>query len=182
MLSMENVESKSTLFEKVISYRGRIAELAIGLTANKLLSTLAFDYFLYPFVIYKLGIVKGGIVMTILSFFACLLIIKFYDWCKRDWLGIEAIKGLREYSGNRKVGRITSWILKKSDPIVFMFLSLYYDPFITVAYMRHGAYNGMSKRDWKILSGSLLLSNGYWTLACYMGITLVEWACGLGRR
>jgi hypothetical protein len=36
----------------------------------------------------------------------------------------------------------------------------------------------MNNRDWKIFIGSLILGNAYWTLACYMGITLVEW----GRR
>ena len=63
----------------------------------------------------------------------------------------------------------------KSDPIVFFFLSIKYDPFITMIYMRHGAYNGMSNRDWKIFTGSLILGNAYWTLACFMGISLVEW-------
>ena len=173
---MENVDSKSTLFEKIISYRGRIAELAIGLTANKILSTLAFDYFLYPFIIYKFGILRGGVAMTALSFIACFLTMKFYDWSKRDWLGIEAIKSLKEYKGNKKARHLISRIMKKGDLAAFLFLSLYYDPFITTAYMRHGAYNGISKRDWKILTGSLVLSNAYWTLACYMGITLVEWA------
>ena len=76
-----------------------------------------------------------------------------------------------------KIGRITAWVLKKSNPIVFLFLSIKYDPFITTAYLRHGAnqFNGMKRRDWKIFIGSLLVSNAYWTLACYMGITLFEW-------
>lgn len=178
---MENVDSKSTLFEKIISYRGRIAELAIGLTANKILSTLAFDYFLYPFIIYKFGILRGGVAMTALSFIACFLTMKFYDWSKRDWLGIEAIKSLKEYKGNTKAGHLISRIMKKGDLAAFLFLSLYYDPFITTAYMRHGAYNGMSKRDWKIFIGSLILGNAYWTLACFMGITLVAWGWHLLR-
>jgi len=47
--------------------------------------------------------------------------------------------------------------------------------FVITAYLRHGKFNGMSKRDWAIFMGSLIISNVYWTLACYMGITLFEW-------
>ena len=53
--------------------------------------------------------------MTGLSFIACLLSVWFYDWSKRDWLGIEAIKSMKEYSGSRKLGRFIAWILRKSD-------------------------------------------------------------------
>lgn len=155
---------------------GRLAELALGLSTNQLI-VWSFDYFLYPFVIYKFGILKGGIVMTFASFLTCLATIKFYDWSKRDWLCIEAIKSLKEYGGDKQVGRLTSWLLKQSDPIVFLYLSIQRDPFITTAYLRKGAhqFDGMSKRDWKIFMGSLILGNAYWTLACYMGITLFEW-------
>jgi hypothetical protein len=69
----------------------------------------------------------------------------------------------------------SSLILQKSDPFVFLFLSIKEDPFITTAYLRHGKFSGMSRRDWKIFMGSLLVGNAYWTLACFMGITLVEW-------
>jgi len=56
----------------------------------------AFNFAIYPFVIYRFGILKGGVVMTFLSFIVCMLTIWFYDWAKRDWLGIEAIKSLKE--------------------------------------------------------------------------------------
>lgn len=156
--------------------KSRIAELALGLSANQLI-VWSGDYILYPFIIYTFGILKGGVLMVLISFIICFLTMKFYDWAKRDWLGIEAIKEIKTYKGKRKIGRFTSWIMKKSDPVVFLFMSVKFDPFITTAYLRKGAnqFNGMSKRDWKIFIGSLILSNAYWTLACYMGITLVEW-------
>jgi len=47
--------------------------------------------------------------------------------------------------------------------------------FVITAYLRHGKFNGMLKHDWSIFMGSLIISNVYWTLACYMGITLFEW-------
>lgn len=155
--------------------KARLTELTLGLVVNQLI-VWAFNFFLYPFIIYKFGILYGGVVMTFLSFIACILTMKFYDWSKRDWLGIEAIKGLREYDGNKGIGRLTSLMMKKSAPVAFLFLSIKFDAFITTAYMRHGQYNGMTKRDWSIFMGSLLISNVYWTLACFMGITLFEWA------
>jgi hypothetical protein len=171
---MEAENTRYSLLQKALIHRERVAELAIGLSVNRLLE-IGFDYLLYPYVIYKSGILQGGVSMTILSFCACLLIIKFYDRCKRDWLGIEAIKTLREYDGSKLIGRLSKWVMQKSDTIIFFFLSVKYDPFITMIYMRHGVYNGISKRDWKILTGSLLLGNAYWTLACFMGVSLVEW-------
>lgn len=51
----------------------------------------------------------------------------------------------------------------------------HYDAFTRTIYLRHGKYNGMTKRDWAIFMTSLILGNAYWTLACYMGLTLFEW-------
>ena len=154
----------------------RIAELTIGISAKNLIS-YSFDYLLYPLVIYKLGLLKGGIVMIVLSLLACVILLKFYDWFKRDWLGIETIKGMKDYQGDSKIGRFTAWILRQSDPVVFLFLSIKEDAFVTLVYMRHGShqYNGMTRRDWGIFFGSVSISNLYWTLAAYMGISVVEW-------
>jgi hypothetical protein len=154
----------------------RIAELTCGISIKSLVS-YSFDYFLYPFVIYKLGILTGGAIMMFLSLLACVILIKFYDWSKRDWLGIETIKGVKEYHGESSLGRLTAWLLRRSEPVVFLFLSIKEDPFITMIYLRHGShqYNGMSSRDWRIFLGSVAISNIYWTLAAYMGISAVEW-------
>ncbi|MFZ2634556.1 MAG: hypothetical protein WA081_08265 [Desulfosalsimonadaceae bacterium] len=166
--------TKNYYLNKSRPLKTRFAELAVGLTVNQL-TVWAFDFFLYPFVIYEFGVIKGGMVMTFLSFLACIGSLRFYDWSKRDWLGIETIKGVREYNGEKSIGRFTSWILKKSNAVVFLFLSIKFDAFITTAYMRHGKYNGMGKREWGIFMGSLLISNIYWTLACLMGVTLLQW-------
>ncbi|MBI5632355.1 MAG: hypothetical protein HZA15_02610 [Nitrospirae bacterium] len=152
----------------------RFAELSVGLLTNKAIDSI-FNYLIYPFVIYNFGILRGGVVMTFLSFITCLGVMRFYDWSGRDWLGIEAIKDLKDYKGKKNIGRFTSWFLKKSDTVAFLFLSIWYDPFIVTAYLRNGKFNGMNRRDWTIFMSSLILSNAYWTLAVYMGISLVEW-------
>jgi hypothetical protein len=154
----------------------RVAELTLGISAKNLIS-YSFDYLLYPFVVYRLGIIKGGTVMMVLSLLACVILLRFYDWTKRDWLGIETIKGMKDYQGESRLGRLTAWILRQSDPVVFLFLTIKEDAFITLVYMRHGShkYNGMSARDWRIFLSSVAISNIYWTLAAYMGISVVEW-------
>jgi hypothetical protein len=145
---IKNESNRDGMAIKLSPYKERVAELAIGYSANSLLSVL-FDWVLYPAVIYWLGIFKGGVTMTLLSMLACLAMMKFYDWSKRDWLGIEAIKGLREYGGNNRLGKLMARILTKGDIVVFLFLSINLDPFITTTYMRRGRnqYNGMGKRD-----------------------------------
>lgn len=160
-------------------WKNRAVILAVGLTANKIMEW-PFNYILYPGVIYLLGIWWGGLIMTFLSFIYCLLTIWFYDWSKKDWLGIETIKALKDYGGGHSAGRLVSWFLRRSDPVAFLFLTFWYDPFITMAYMRRGAYNGMGARDWRIFLISLFLGNGYWILASWLGVSLLKyfWVSG----
>jgi len=160
----------------------RISELTCGISIKTLIS-YSFDYLLYPLVIYKLGIITGGAIMMFLSLLACVMLVKFYDWSKRDWLGIETIKGMKDYQGESRLGKFSAWILRCSDPVIFLFLSIKEDPFITMIYLRHGShqYNGMSARDWRVFICSVAVSNIYWTLAAYMGVSVVEWVwrgCG----
>lgn len=149
--------------------------MGIGLLANWAM-TWGFDFGIYPFVIYTYGILWGGLVMTALSFLVCYATILFYDWAKKDWIGIETLKGIRESDSKNMIGKIGAWIMRKGDLAVMLFLSINFDPFITVAYMRQGAnhFQGLSARDWKIFIASLVIGNAYWTLAVYMGITLVQ--------
>lgn len=89
---MEVEESDRDPFRQPLTWQGRVAELTTGITAFKL-SNNTFDYALYPFVIYKLGILKGGLIMTLLAAISNILCLKFYDWSKRDWLGSRRSRG-----------------------------------------------------------------------------------------
>jgi hypothetical protein len=101
-------------------------------------------------------------------------LLRLYDWLKRDWLGIELVKGLRLYSGPSRWKRGTAWLLGRGDGVAFVVLSLRFDPFITTAYLRHGAYNGLTRRDWKVFLGSVVLSNAAWTVVCFGGVSLLR--------
>lgn len=72
-----------------------IAKKSVGISFW-VLTGYAFSYILYPFVIYRAGAFRGGAVMALLSFIVCLCLLKLYDASKRDWLGIETIKGVKE--------------------------------------------------------------------------------------
>jgi hypothetical protein len=173
------INSLST--KPVAPLKQRLAVLAIGISVNTFVSSYLFDYLLYPFVVWKLGIIQGGLLMTALAGIFCYLTFVFYDWSKKDWLGIETVKSLKNYDGAAKLGRMASWFMKQSDPVVMLFLSIKYDAFITTAYMRPGShqYNGLNKRDWTIFGASLVISNLYWTLASFMGVSLIEYVWGI---
>ncbi|MFA7344609.1 MAG: hypothetical protein WC003_09915 [Terrimicrobiaceae bacterium] len=53
-------------------------------------------------------------------------------------------------------------------------LSVHTDQFITTAYLRHGAFRGMTRRDWTIFLGSWLLSNLIWIAVCAGGVEAVR--------
>lgn len=146
-----------------------------------------FDYILYPFVIYKLGPLQGGIIMTLVATSMCLLILYIYDLLEKDWLGIEVAKELVENffkeeeeiakkSWQKKGKKVLSWVFHKNKIGQFLFLSLHFDPLITAIYMRRGyhLYNGFSKRDWKIFWASVIVSNSWWTLVSFSGVAIFK--------
>lgn len=154
----------------------RLGILGVGYSANSL-QVWGFDYVLYPLVIWTLGLVIGGLVMTVLSCIFCYALIRLYDWSKEDWLGIETVKSLKESEAKSRIGRISSWILRKGDVAAFLFFSIKADPFITTLYMRRGnhGFNGLSSRDWKIFWGSQVVGNASWSFAVFTGVSFIEW-------
>ena len=153
----------------------RLRTFAAGATSLYVFNK-TFDYLLYPYVVHRAGILVGGLVMTSLSAVACLALLKFYDRTKKDWLGIETVRDLRNYRGGRAFGRLSSWLLSKGDAVAFVALSLYYDPFITTVWLRHERFGGLSARDRKIFWGSVLLCNASWTVTCWLGVNAAVWA------
>jgi hypothetical protein len=104
--------------------------------------------------------------------------ILFYDWAKKDWLGIELIKEFRDEEKHEHwFGHIIHRITRMGGVPAFILLSIHGDAFITTAYFRpkHRQYHGMHARDWMIFFGSLLLSVAYWTLRWTVLIAIVAW-------
>ena len=80
--------------------------LAAGLVLKRAINW-PFDFILYPFMIYRLGPVWGGLVMTLLSIPFNLLTIRGYDWSKTDWLMIERVKS--------RAMAIQNWFLEEEE-------------------------------------------------------------------
>ncbi|MCX6721538.1 MAG: hypothetical protein NT026_02995 [Candidatus Staskawiczbacteria bacterium] len=158
-----------------VKFRGRAFFLAVGIAVEEIVAN-AFDYALYPFVVWKYGLVKGGVMMALFSLAFCYATLIVYNLTKKDWFGIELLKELREYKGRGKIFGAMSWILKKGQVASFVFLSLKFDPFTTVAYIRTGAneFPKMDCRAWKIFFGSWLLGNLSWLAVVFTGVSLVK--------
>lgn len=154
--------------------RFRLGTIALGHTVNKLWDW-AFDYGLYPYVIYLCGLAWGFVIMAMLSFIICWLLVLFYDWSKRDWLGIEAVRDLKEYDGKSRYRRWMGWLLKRSDAMACILLSIKFDPFIVTVYMRRERFGGMTSADWRIFLLSWLIGNAYWSIVCFTGVSVVTW-------
>ena len=143
-----------------------------------------FDYVLYPLVIYNYGPIFGGVIMGALAAAISLFISWLYDFLKKDWLGIEVVKELvdeffeeEQESARRKWRKMGKKIFRrifhKNKIGQFLFLSINFDPLITVIYMRRGShlYNGFSLRDWKIFWLSVIVSNAWWTGIAFVAVT-----------
>lgn len=165
----------------------RIAILGLGYIGNFLTGKL-IDWGVDPLVTLLLNCSVGGMngfmltwaSLAVISFFACYATLKFYDWSKTDWLGIEAVKTLKELEGSR-FKRLVARILTWGDSFAVIALSVIFDPFIVLIYMRHGAnhYNGLTKRDWVIFLVSIVVSNGWQTVVLYGGLEGIKHLFGL---
>lgn len=158
----------ATVGERLSPYKGRLRTFAIGHTGNAFIG-IGFDYLLYGLVIATLGPVQGGLIMIALSFLFDLALIRFYDWSKTDWLGIETLKAIRENPAHTRLEKLLQWLLRKGDAVALVVLSLKLNPFNVMLYLRQGAYlyNGMARRDWLALIASTLIGNLYWILVMW---------------
>lgn len=167
-------------------HKRRVGIIVIGHTAKRIEEYL-FDWLLYGVVVTwtlnAWGTVNGSLVafaiMTPLSALFCWWYILFYDWAKKDWLGLETVEELRER--HAKAGwfaRILIRITKLGDFPMFFVLSFYGDPFMTTVYFRRGAhkYPGLSRRDWCIFWASVFASNAYWTIRLTIIVEIIKFA------
>jgi hypothetical protein len=146
-----------------------LLQFAVGVGTFKLVDW-GFDYLLYPFAIYALGLLWGGLVMAALSFVFCVVALRFYDWSKRDWLGIEAIKSFGSYRGSSTFLRFLSLGIAKRNWAAVIVLSIKFDPFVTTAFMREGQFSKLLPKDWRVFWTSWVIGNVYWTFLCAGGL------------
>ena len=143
-----------------------------------------FDYVLYPFVIYKAGLVYGFFIMLLLSFLSCLILLLLYNYLKKDIFGFEFAKhkidGFIDTNHGNYVKRMLRGFLKRSKVLLYIVLSVY-DPFIAAVFMRKGDFQSrvISRRDWRNLTLSVIVGNGVWAPMVFAGVSFVEFIYGL---
>lgn len=151
--------------------------MAVGHTFKQV-EEFVFDYTMYPAVIAWLGTMIGGAVMMTFSALISWLYIRFYDWAKKDWLGLELLKEFRDGKDKHGyVARLVQRVARKGGWLAFLALSCSTDPFMTTVYMRSGAeeYNGLSSRDWKIFWASVLVANLWWTVLMSVAVEAIRY-------
>ena len=138
-----------------------------------------FNYPLYIYVMNMYGLKYGFLIMSFLSFSICFAYIIIYDIIKKDLFLLEDAKEFMEnvgnYSGKSKTKKLLAWIVRKGGFFsAFLILSLWKDPFYTVAFCRKGKYGGLSRRDWGIFLGSVAVGNAVWALSVFGGIKVFK--------
>jgi hypothetical protein len=144
-------------------HRRRIAEVGTGHFIYATFNWF-FDNVLYVLVVYRLGLLVGGAIMTALSLVQCGATLLLYERMRIDWVGAGSLARLSCIPDPSWWQRIIIWATRRGDAFVFVVLCIFQDPFITTAYFRRGRFDGLSARDWRIFFGSVFTSNFYWTL------------------
>lgn len=139
----------------------RIAQIGTG---HGLYATFNwfFDNVLYVYVVYTWGIVRGGAFMTLLSFIQCLLTLLVYQRMRIDWVGAGLLADLKRKPNRSRTEALLVLASARNRVLIFILLCIFQDPFITTAYFKEGSFERLTRRDWQVFVGSVLVANLYW--------------------
>ena len=137
------------------------------------------DYLLIPMFIGEMGYLSSVLVTTIIYILIGILSVKIYDYCKKDYLLIEALKDAEKNNQTSELNFIIKLILKwskkrKNKNILGLILASQ-NPGLVVIYYREGSflYNGFAGKNMKIFFFiNLLIVNVYWNTAIYTGVSI----------
>lgn len=121
-------------------HRRRLAEVGIG---HFLYATFSwfFDNVLYVYVIYRLGLLAGGAIMTFLSLIVCAATLLLYERMRLDWVGAGSLARLSYIPNPSWWQRIILYASRRGGVFIFFALCVFQDPFITTAYFRQGRFD-----------------------------------------
>jgi hypothetical protein len=173
-ISIRNTTANDAAAESwLVRHRRRLAEVSLGHGLYAVFNWF-FDNVLYVYVVYQLGLLRGGTIMTLLSMVQCGALLMLYERMRIDWVGAGSIGRLSSIPNPVRWQRVLLWADRRGAAVVFLALCILQDPFITTVYFRRGRFNGLRPRDWRIFLASVLTSNGYWTLRSgALGVVLV---------
>jgi hypothetical protein len=123
----------------------------------------AFDYLLYPIIIYAFGPIRGTLTLfaaALLLNYVCIII---YDKIKLDLFGFEKLKEIKTHSHDGGTPTFMHRVLHWGDIPAFIALS-WYDP-IAVIYKRQSSeFDGFRSRDYFLLIISTFIGCVLWSL------------------
>jgi hypothetical protein len=145
---------------------------------------LIYDYPIWLFLVGYFGDVNGSIIASVGAFAQNLALIIWYQKNGTDWLGVNILEEIKERAGVwvTKINNHRAWyvrfgayvpvrffraiicLLRKSDFTAFIVLSLWKDSFVTTAFLRHGKFGQLEKRDYMIFITSTILSCLWWSV------------------
>ncbi len=124
----------------------------------------AFDYVVYPVVIYRFGPIQGTGILFIAAFILNYLCILIYDKIKLDLFGFEALKQFKEEADHTQKKTFIQKMLKWGDVPAFIAMS-WYDPIFAVLYKRKSTqFDGFRRRDYWMLILSTFIGCVLWSL------------------
>jgi hypothetical protein len=163
------------------------------------------DNLLYPATIAWLGLMFGGVVMTVSMIMFNGVYLLVYERLKIkngvDWLGMDSVDKLRnslvkkmETLGKKTYPngvasclaqtllfipkRIAKWLVTAVNGYgvtPFVILSIFADSFVVAAYFRRGISGRLRSIDWTIFLSSTIFSNAYWSLRSYGVVVIIRY-------
>ncbi len=124
-----------------------------------------FDNVLYVWVIYTLGMLKGGALMMAASGLQCALTLLVYQRMRVDWVGTGLLAEIRTKPEPTRLERVLIWGSNRHPAVVFILLCVFQDPFITTAWFKQGSFERLDRRDWAIFTSAVVVTNVYWIFA-----------------
>lgn len=134
-----------------------------------------FDYIAYPAAILWLGVIKGGMLMTVISFLLSYVIIIWYNKTKQDWFGIEWLRLRSIVESKTLSGRMLSFILRLGKWPAYIAITVY-DPAYGFIFLRGRQSVGftLTKADWAWFVVTELIGNLVWILFVSGAIELIR--------
>ena len=137
-----------------------------------LVISILIDDLLWFVVVWRKGALVGGVIMFFIALLVNLVMIWAYDKIKKDLLSFETLNNLLEQGQKKYSERMLARLIKAGRVFAFVALS-FYDPFLSVIYMRNGVGKyTMEKRDWGYFFVAMALSCTGWTLF-WQGVIVV---------
>lgn len=163
-------QSVSSLKLWFLRHKKKIAEIGTGAILYGIFNWV-FNYPLYLGVIGWLGLVKGGALMTLLSFIQCMVLLFVFDKMGIDWVGIGYVDNVVKKENKNRVEKMLVWAVRKEHQGAvgklvklsgFAVMSILVDPFVIAVHYRREQFKGVTWRDVRILIGAVFFGNIYW--------------------